>query len=257
MARNDWNREQLILAINLYWKIPFGQMHSRNKHVQHLATLIGRTPGAVARKLGNFASFDPQHKKRDVHGLPNAGQLTESIWYEFYDNLNTLAYESERLLASIEKKPIESLVPLEPEIWQLKEGKEKERLIKARVNQRFFRDMILASYNEACCITGIKQRSLLVASHISPWSKDELNRMNPQNGLCLNALHDKAFDNFLITVTPDYHIKVSNKLKKQSKSLGIQQSFIQYEGQKIILPKRYLPSPEFLSEHNKKFNERN
>lgn len=54
-----WTREELFLTINLYAKIPFGQMDHRNKDVQQLAELIDRTPGAVARRLGNFASLDP------------------------------------------------------------------------------------------------------------------------------------------------------------------------------------------------------
>lgn len=61
MKKNQrlWTREELMLAINLYAKLPFGKMDHRNKEVQQLAILINRTSDAVARKLGNFASLDP------------------------------------------------------------------------------------------------------------------------------------------------------------------------------------------------------
>lgn len=54
-----WTREELILAINLYCKLPFGRLHRSNPEVIHLANLIGRTPNSVAYKLVNFASLDP------------------------------------------------------------------------------------------------------------------------------------------------------------------------------------------------------
>ncbi len=252
-----WSRDELILAINIYFKLPFGKLHRNTAEVKHLAKLIGRTTNSVSYKLVNLASLDPTLKARGIKGASNASKLDKQIWNEFYNNMDACVFESEKLLAKFEHKPLESKIPVGEDLLILKEGKEKEQLIKVRVNQSFFRDMILASYNETCCITGLNQRPLLVASHISPWSSDKTNRLNPQNGLCLNSLHDKAFDNFLITVTPDYKIKISSKLKKQSRSESIIQSFLQYEGKEITLPNKFLPNQEFLLEHNKKFNERN
>ena len=47
MARTDlWTREQMILVLNLYMKLPFGKMDARNPDVKHLASIIGRTAGA-------------------------------------------------------------------------------------------------------------------------------------------------------------------------------------------------------------------
>lgn len=42
-----------------------------------------------------------------------------------------------------------------------------------------------------------------------PWGIDEKNRLNPRNGIAINALHDKAFEAGFITITPDYTIKHS------------------------------------------------
>lgn len=61
-------------------------MHRGNTEVKTLADLIGRSPSAVARKLGNFASFDPTLKARNIGGLPNTGELTEKIWDKLYNN---------------------------------------------------------------------------------------------------------------------------------------------------------------------------
>lgn len=255
MERRNWTREELILAINLYCKIPFGKIHKNNPDVIHFAKLIGRTPSSVSFKLGNFGSFDPSLKERGVGGLPNASKLDKLVWEEFYSNWEERTFESERLRAQFEKKSLEQLIDLTD--VEIKEGKEKERLVKMRVNQSFFRSMILASYNFTCCITGIKNTSLLLASHISPWSSDKENRLNPRNGLCLNALHDRAFDNFLITVTPSYKVQLSKKIKAESKNKAIQENFLHFDGQEIILPQKFLPDEKFLLQHNKIFAERN
>lgn len=72
---NNWTREELIIAFNLYCKIPFSKSVKTNPKVVEVAKLIGRTPSAVALKLGNFGSFDPELKKRGIVGLRNAGKL--------------------------------------------------------------------------------------------------------------------------------------------------------------------------------------
>ena len=66
-----WTREELILAINLYCKLPFGRLHRNNPAVIHLASLIGRTPSSVAYKLVNFASLDPSLQARGIKGGPH------------------------------------------------------------------------------------------------------------------------------------------------------------------------------------------
>lgn len=132
--------------------------------------------------------------------------------------------------------------------FEIPEGKTREQLIRARVGQRAFRDWVLSSYNYACCITGIKQPELLIAAHIKPWSIDEKNRMNPSNGLALNALHDKAFEHGYFTITSDYIIKVSPFIRKQQNTS--MDFLINFEGKKITLPSKFLPDPALLKYHN-------
>lgn len=249
-----WTRNELILVINLYCKIPFGKMSAGNPDVKDLATTIKRTPAAVSYKLGNFASLDPTLKARGVGGLPNRGELTEVVWKEFYNDWDAALLESERLLAKVKHTSVESLNSVDVEAI-MKEGLTKARLVNVRVNQSLFRTMILAAYNNTCCITKIQNNNLLVASHIIPWSEDEKNRLNPVNGLCLNALHDKAFDKHLITVSAeDYTIKVSPRLKSKNVLESMEINFWRLEGKVIELPDKFLPSKEFLGRHNERFD---
>lgn len=96
----------------------------------------------------------------------------------------------------------------------------------------------------------MNQLSFLIAGHIKPWSLDEKNRLNPQNGIAINALHDKAFENGFLTITPDYKIKISSILLKQNKSQSLEDYFLKYHNQDIILPSRFLLDIEFLKYHN-------
>src|SRR5690606_12771567 len=160
-----WTREELILTINLYCKLPFGRLHASNPEVISLAKLLGRTANAVAYKLVNLASLDPSLQARGIKGAANASKLDRVIWDEFFDNWDRLPYESEVLRAKWEVRPIGQVMEKHenvPESLLRKEGLAREQVVKARVNQRFFRQMILASYNNTCCITGLNLPELLV-----------------------------------------------------------------------------------------------
>ncbi len=245
-----WTREELILLMNLYCKLPFGKMNHANPTIIQFAELIGRTPSSIALKLSNLASFDPTLKARGVRGAVNASKLDREIWNEFYGNWDEALLQSEEILAQKQHSTIEKINKVE--LDQLpKDGKEKERLIKTRVNQSLFRNIVLATYNHECCITGLKKDELLIASHIIPWSKDDKNRLNPMNGLCLNALHDKAFDSGLIAICPeDYTVVLSSELKqKKNINTALESHFIIYENQQIHLPDKFLPQSEFLDYH--------
>jgi putative restriction endonuclease len=133
--------------------------------------------------------------------------------------------------------------------FQRKEGKETERIVKTRVNQSFFRSTLLASYNNKCCITGISNPEFLIASHIVPWSIDSKNRLNPRNGILVNALHDKAFEFGFITINEDYKVIVCNDLLRKKDDINVNY-FHKYHNQELILPSRFLPDVEFLKYHN-------
>lgn len=250
MAKDIWNKEQLTVALNLYWKIPYNKISgTSNTLVKEIAPLIGRTPAALAYKLMNFTSLDPERQGKGNKGKSGAGEGDTIIWNEYFGKWEDLAFDSAFILSKTQNKPIETILGIEDEI-EFIEGKEKERLVKMRVNQCDFRLRILGSYNEKCCITGLQIPSLLVASHIVPWSKNKKERLNPRNGLCLNNIHDKAFDKGLITVTTDFKVKLSDAILQKKYDLGIQKFFLAYENQYITLPDRFLPSIEFLDHHN-------
>ncbi|HMO80292.1 MAG TPA: HNH endonuclease [Pyrinomonadaceae bacterium] len=245
---NNWTREQLIVTFNLYCKIPFAKAVQTNPDVIRVAEIIGRSPGAVAFKLGNFGSFDLELKKRGIGGLPNTSKLDRQIWDEFHENWDQLAFESERLISEFSNTPMEELKSVQ--IDDLPVGADRESIVRVRVNQGFFRRSVLSIYGDKCCITGIDLEPLLIASHIVPWRLAEKDRTNPQNGLCLNAFHDRAFDRGLITITPDYKILISREFRTASSRGECRSYFEELEGRNIDLPDKFFPDRSFLKFHN-------
>jgi len=246
MKNSNWNRQELILAFNLYCKITFSKINANYQPVKDLAEIIGRSSNALAMKLANFARLDPALRNRNIKGMSHGGHGEELIWKEFNSDWDNLAFESESILAKYTGVNVEDLEHIRIDDLP-KEGRERDAIVKIRVNQSFFRRIVLVSYNGRCCITGISNPGLLIASHIKPWAIDTLNRVNPSNGLCLNALHDRAFDQGLLTITPDYKILLSEVLLSECKNSD--EYFRPYANKSIILPTRFFPNKDFLQYH--------
>jgi putative restriction endonuclease len=248
----DWTRDEHILAFNLYCKIPFGSIHMRNPLIIELARILGRRVGSVSLKLSNFARLDPALQARGIRGMSHGAKGEKEIWHEFAEHPETLVFESERLLAERLGQSIEQVADVDTNDLPAA-GIEREATVRVRVNQSFFRSRILSAYNFRCCVTGLTVQPLLTASHIVPWSEDEKNRLNPKNGLCLNALHDRAFDRHLMWIEKDFVIRFSPKLHKDSSTLTETVKWLtSFEGSHLLLPKKFSPDPEFLKRHVEK-----
>jgi putative restriction endonuclease len=248
MVRKNWSREELIVAFNLYCKIPFGKIHNRNPEIIHLAQIINRSPSAVSWKLANFARLDPSLQERGIEGASHGSKNEIEIWNQFNQNWDELSYLSEKLIANSRNQPIEEISNINTS--GLPEGKERETIIKSRVNQNFFRQAVLAAYNNKCCITDLELPELLIASHIVPWSVDSKNRVNPRNGLCLNAIHDRAFDKGLITITKEFRVKLSSTIEQCKHNRAIEVMFLKYADAEIRLPDKFIPDLQFIEYHN-------
>lgn len=255
MATNRWTKEQLKLAFHLYCQLPFGKLDMHTPEVIRLATLIGRTPGAVAMKLSNFASLDPAITGTGRKGLDGASNLDREVWAEFHADWESLALECSLLNAQLGKEMgAEAVAELdvdEQEGLQDFTGETKRVIIEQRIKQHFFRRAVLSSYRGRCCMSGLSEPRLLVASHIVPWSKDKANRLNPSNGLCLSAIHDRAFDKGLITLTDDFKIVVSEELMRKNKAFVIE-VLLPLNGRTIEPPERFAPQAEFIAWHRSK-----
>ena len=253
MSNLLWTREQVLIALNLYCQMPFGQFHSKNPIIIEFAHLLGRTPNALAMKLANLASLDPRITHSGRKGLANISHLDKQIWLEYQANPEAVGYASQQAVDELvlDKQALATFTS-QSESFEIPKdfsAEDKESLVKIRVKQAFFRKAVLGIYASRCCMTGLTEPRLLIASHIIPWSKAPEHRLNPGNGLCLSALHDKAYDQGLLTVTPEGFIKVSPQLKVQKNNNFLQDSLVKLDHQAITLPINFKPNPEFLDYH--------
>ena len=253
----NWTETELLVAMNVYCRLPFGQFDQSNQYIKVVAERMGRTPGSLAMKLSNLASLDAYHQQRGVSGLQGASNLDRKIWNDFQQDWSLMAERSEAAFEELMQGQDANTIQTQ-ELPQQPEGPtESERQVKVRRVQRFFRNAVLGSYEGRCALTGIAVPELLIASHIIPWSEDASRRADPTNGICLNALHDQAFDRHLITFDEEYRLVLSKTLKSNDVTEFQSHSFTKLEGQALKLPHRFMPDPSALSRHREKFEQSN
>jgi hypothetical protein len=238
-----WTRDELILAFELYCRIPFQRTKATDSRVKEVAALLHRTPASVARKLGNFGAFDPQLAARNISGLIHGSKLDKAIWDEFHADWNGLIVRAHDLRREREpEKHADAtlIAPIGPS--------EKIVTVKQRLHQAFFRDAVISSYNSQCCVTGLPLVECLVAGHIIPWSVDERRRADPTNGVCMSATFDRLFDSGLVTIEDDLTLQVSTRVRKL-KDRATAELVSARHGQQIVPPARFCPDPECLRWH--------
>lgn len=246
-----WSKEETIVAFNVYCKIPFKSSSKTHPMIIKYASILGRSPSALNMKVGNIGRLDPDLKKQGITGLIHGAKLEEEVWNEFYNNPESLAFESEKIIAKLSNKSIEDSTAIN--VTDLPKGLERNSIIKQRVNQSFFRMAVMSAYDFRCCISGINIPELLEACHIIEWSKDALNRTNPKNGLCLNPFFHKAYDKHLIGITPDLNVVISEELLAKSSNTQFRNYLHEINGSKILLPNKFNPNRDFIETHYSDF----
>lgn len=251
---NSWTREETIVAFYVYCKIPFKDSSKSHPIIKEYAQILGRTPSALNMKVGNIGRLDPDLQKKGITGLAHGAKMEEEVWKEFYNNPELLALESEKIIAKLQGKSVEENIEIDTN--KLPQGKEREIIIKQRINQSFFRMTVLSAYNNKCCISGIGNMELLEACHIVDWSNDIVNRTNPKNGLCMNPFFHKAYDKLLMAISPDLTIIISDELLQNTNNEKFEKYLRSINGEKITMPNKFFPEKEFLQIHYEKFKKR-
>lgn len=178
------------------------------------------------RELKNYNTY--HIVSNDVYLVPvnernykieGAGQ--SNVWFcnrteddiQIKENVQKYIFDHEALVSQNEK-----ISKIEKSLNNLK-GLEREAVIKVRVNQSVYRNKILALHKK-CCLCGISDERLLIASHLKPWvESDENEKLDKHNGLLLCPNHDKLVDRGFISFADDGSILVSSALSDNDKKL--------------------------------------
>ena len=149
---------------------------------------------------------DEEIKDSSLKNLGSIFDLADSVLHRNSEKKVFDKFQSSAPSHSLDINPEEDI---DEDIYAIQQSSSltetsKERLIQSRLGQGQFRKDLLKNFKSTCLLTGISHQSLLLASHIKPWSactNDE--RIDARNGLLLSALMDKLFDGYFITFDPD------------------------------------------------------
>lgn len=257
-----WQRDELLVLLNLYEKLPFGQFDEAQPVIRELAARMGRTSGSVAMKLCNLASLDPVILARGRTGLPGASALDRQVWAEFQSEREKLAPESEQLFRALfdakDSEDVEVIGGVGIQVTKAPATPtgptDAKRETTVRRGQQFFRQIVLNAFDGRCGVTGIAIRELLIASHILPWADYREHRLDQQNGICLSRIHDAAFDKGLISFDNNYCLLIGKRLRRHLPQKALDANFVTYEGKSLDFPSDALrPNLDFLAIHRAKY----
>lgn len=234
-----WTKDEMTVAFALYCIIPQPKIKKSNRILQQVCNNFNHSIDSLIMCMQNFAAIDPKSK---VKGLVNWGKLHQEVWNEFKNDWGELSVQAEKItnLSLFDADPIRGA-------RHLSALSDRPRVLRER---QFFRSVVLASYQETCCVSGLMLPELLVASHIKPYSKCRTanERTTPGNGVLLNTFYDKAFDSGLLTILPDYTIRVSTRINPADSFAKVW--LCDLDGEKIKTPTKFRPEREFLEYHN-------
>jgi putative restriction endonuclease len=251
LPRRNWTEEEVAQALALYLRLDFGKFHTRNPQVMALAARLQRTPGAVALKLTNLAALDESIAQK---GMANASATDRRVWQRFLADPAPLL---EVYVAQVQEvPPLQGRLAMEGFAerqagYAARQDSGASVQVMPRIGQAFFREMILTAYAGRCALTGMDDPRLLTASHIVGWQEDQRLRLNPANGLCLNALHDRAFDRHLITFDEDYRMVIAADVPQEAR-----RQLEKVDNHRLTMPSRFLPDQSLLERHRRRFQAR-
>ena len=121
------------------------------------------------------------------------------------------------------------------------------QIVLPRLGQGAFRVLVADTYNRTCALSSSHILHILDAAHIRPYAQGGTH--SPTNGLLLRQDIHTLFDRGYITVTPEYEIEVSKRIKQEFNNGA---DYYALQGQRINLPaiEQLRPAPEVLQWHN-------
>jgi|HigsolmetaAR202D_1030399.scaffolds.fasta_scaffold18977_3 putative restriction endonuclease len=260
MARGSrWTYDELVLALDLYCRTPFGRLHARNAEIIGLAEAIGRTPDAVAMKCCNFASLDPAERARGVRGLTGTSEADEEVFARYAHDVAALDEARTAAMARLGIPTSAEAAEPEPAATDLDrlaerlsgpaEGNDGTALRRVRRLRALFRQIVLVSYESTCAVCDLAVADLLDAAHIVPWGTDVAGRLDPANGIAMCVLHHRAFDRGLLSVAPDNRIMLAEHVRRDDAAPMHRVALLEIEGKFVRLPRRFTPPPDAFAFH--------
>jgi hypothetical protein len=149
----NWKEQELILVLDLYLKHDLKWLNSASEkslEIIEMSNLLRsldlfdeniyrinnfRSPSSVHMKLMNFKALDPKYQKS---GLVNVSVLDRKIWSDYYNNINSLTKEVDKIL----KNDLKCMKEM-----NVNKNNSVEQKLKECLN-------LMVHYNKACIAIG-------------------------------------------------------------------------------------------------------
>lgn len=208
-----------------YVKLTDGTSVNVKDHFFHV--FCGETAAsAISMAIGMKPELDDKPGKQDFGVRPlafrriNDDQLILALNSLHYDGSNVSPRRAVRTGPEYSKVSKDEIAHCDAEDVTGVDGKEKERIITARVNQSVIRNNAIRKYGCRCVLCGLRTKELLVASHIKAWAESNSEEKgDPDNVLLLCPDHDAVFDRHLITFDDDGNIMISDQLDAHERAM--------------------------------------
>ena len=233
------------LPLSVAWDF-FGERNGASS-LRQFATLIG----ANARASVGFEQTIGCTVVSDVFYLPRKQWIPAEEYFSAAGIVRGKKYESSSEQGASLWQRIQSVMPAPISAQGVLEDASRygaEFLQRARLGQGAFRTLVLDAYTRRCALTGESTLPVLEAAHIRPYA--DQGRHVISNGLLLRSDFHKLFDLGLVTVQPDYRIRVSSRIRDQYFN---GKAYYKLEGQELaFVPERLIdqPDPQALRWHN-------
>lgn len=255
MAGTKYTEDESILALEIYMELPRKEIKASNPRIIGLSRFLienghPRNAISVKMKVENFKACDPLYPGIT---LTHYSEMDQQLWQRFSANgfvgLADAAEQARQRISSGRVTENSDYYLSEPDLG----GLDPKAMKKVRVNQDIFQARVFEVYDSRCCITGMHHPSMLEACPIIPWSRLSDNspeRLDPRNGLCLNPIHHRAFDEGLFTIDEKYRIELSYKLGELEDREVLDTFYYPYEGKSIVaVNAEFLPLQDYLDYH--------
>ncbi|WEV46367.1 HNH endonuclease [Bifidobacterium sp. ESL0690] len=245
---SNWTYEETKMAFALHVMLDRKECDENSSEVIKLAKSIGRTPAAVVLKIQNIIAGDPEFSGR---GLAHGSKYDRLIWDEYFKDPDSFSDHCLTVLTNQLHDIPAGDVP-EPSMLEVQPvfvGHDYSIESTQRYGQTRLRKVVFNNYHARCCLTGIAIKELLVVSHIKPWAvSNPTEKVKASNALLLNAFHDKAFDQGIITINQQFEVVVWDELEHSEAN---DKWLYSYAGKKIAVPQVGFPAQEFIDYHNR------
>jgi putative restriction endonuclease len=217
---------------------------------KHLISMKGRSPSFQIRRetlaAGARQGFSPQTRGNEEIAIAFRPDFFATYVQEL-ESLHATAEHAEdlRVLRRIAEEPTEleiEDIPASPRRTFLQQ-------IQRKVRDQRFRRNVLAAYDFRCAMSGI-QLDLLDAAHLIP-VEHERGTDEIRNGICLSAIHHRAFDQGLVGIRKDHSVVVNDRRLGDLRALGWDGGIDLFKStlrDQILLPARrqFYPDPDYL-----------